>query len=446
MLNEKLDLYLKENYYPFHMPGAKRSDILRKDLPYSRDLTEIEGFDNLNDPKEIFVEMQEKLAEIYGVNKVLLTTNGSTSGILSVIRSLTYKNKKILIQRSSHKAVYNSCELNKLDVSYLNVITNDVASIVGIDYKDLEKKLSENNFSCLVVTSPSYEGYILELDRIYEICQRYSTKLIVDLAHGSHLPLTKFYSKSFDLAITSFHKNLSALTPAAAVLINDLDLYDEVKRNMAIFQSSSPSYIILQSIDEMIVNYPSFNKMYDKLDKNLDKIYNEDLNHLEIIDSNSKDRSKILISTKNTNISGEDLAKLLRNYKIEIEMAYPNYALLIATIFDRDDGFKKLKNALIKIDKKISTAKNSYEFSLNIPKKELEIYECINKSKRHFSLDEAGGKVSADFVYAYPPGIPLLAPGEVIDDEVISNIRFLLENDINVNLKGDGLSCLIDKN
>ena len=116
MLNKKLDEYLNEDYYPFHMPGAKRSAELRSDLPYKRDLTEIEGFDNLNNPKEIFKDLEDSLANIYKVKQAVISTNGSTCGILSSIRALTYKNKNILIQRTCHKAVYNSIEIFDLNV------------------------------------------------------------------------------------------------------------------------------------------------------------------------------------------------------------------------------------------------------------------------------------------------------------------------------------------
>ena len=165
MLIDKLDLYLNENYYPFHMPGSKRSDLLRSDLAYKRDLTEIEDFDNLNDPKSIFVEMQDKIAELYQVKKSIISTNGSTCGILSAIRALTRKNKNILIQRSSHKSVFNACELNYLETSYVNIKTDSNLAVRDIDYDDLTYKLSHKDYAALVITSPSYEGYRLDLER-----------------------------------------------------------------------------------------------------------------------------------------------------------------------------------------------------------------------------------------------------------------------------------------
>lgn len=434
MLNKKIDSYLKENYYPFHMPGSKRSNFLRSDLPYGRDFTEIEGFDNLNDPSDIFVEMENEIADLYGVNDAIISTNGSTCGILASIRSLHSENKNILIQRSCHKAVYNAIEVFDLKSDYINVLTNEIGAIVGIDYDTLYNKISTKNYGSLVITSPSYEGYDLDLEKIYGICKEFDTKLILDMAHGSHYILFDRYKKYFDVAITSFHKNLSALTPSAAILINDENLTADIRRNMAIFQTSSPSYVLLQSIDDMISNFNLFEELTSDLRKNLNSIYDLKLKNLQIMDKSIKDRSKILISTSCANISGDELAKLLRAEKIESEMAYPSYCLLIATIFDSNHGFKMLKEALLKIDKKLTSSKKDFEFFYNIPKKQLEIADAMRITSRSNLLEDSVGKIAGQFVYAYPPGIPLVIPGETIDDKTIKNMKHMQANDIKLNI------------
>jgi glycine hydroxymethyltransferase len=434
MLNEKLDEYLKKDYYPFHMPGAKRNSILRNDLPYKRDLTEIDGFDNLNDPKEILHDLEVNLANIYNVNETVISTNGSTCGILASIRSLTYKNKKILIQRTCHKAVYNAIEVFNLDVDYIDIVTNEINAVIDIDYVNLEKSLKNDQYAAVLITSPSYEGYILDLDKIYKICKKNNTPLLVDLAHGSHFILEDFYSTAFDIAITSFHKNLSGLTPSAGVLINNKSLAKEVRRNMAIFQTSSPSYVIMQSIDEMIENFDKFSFFYKDLNKNLNDLYSLKLKNLKLIDNIAKDRTKILISTKNTNINGKILQDLLRKEKIEIEMAYPNYCLLISTIFDSKRGFDRLKEALINIDKSIYKTKNEIKFSYTIPKQVFKISEAMLMDNKTISLSNSLDEISACFVYAYPPGIPLLTPGELIDNELIDNINQLKSSNVSLNI------------
>lgn len=445
MLNKIIDDYLKENYYPFHMPGHKRSKLLNSKIGYGRDFTEIDGLDNLNDPKEVFVDMEKKIAEIYNVKDAIISTNGSTSGILATIRAVTSENKNILIERSSHKAVYNACLINELNVDYLTVMTNEIGAIVNILYDELEDKLKSKKYACLVITSPSYEGYILDTERIYNLSKKYKTKLILDMAHGSHLFLTGEYRKAFDVAITSFHKNLPALTPAAALLINDDKISNKLRFSMSIFQTSSPSYLVLQSIDYILENINELKTLNKNLQKNLFDLYKLNLKNLNLVDSKNKDKSKILISTKSTNINGKELAHLLKKEKIEIEMAYPSYTLLISTLFDTNEGFNLLKKALIKIDKEIIRMDNNYNFTYKSPQKIYEIYEAMIKKSDLVDLDKAKGKIAADFTYAYPPGIPILAPGELINEEILENINNLTQNNININLDQNLISVLIDK-
>lgn len=446
MIDKIIENYLKKDLYPFHMPGHKRNPSLDKTLGYGRDFTEIEGLDNLNDPKEVFVAMEEKIASIYGVESAVISVNGTTSGILATIRALSMKNKKALVERSSHKSVFNAGLINDLDYDYIDVITDENSAIRDISYEDLEKSLKENSYSFVLVTSPSYEGYVLDLEKIYGLCKKYDTKLIVDLAHGSHLVLTGDYQKNFDIAITSFHKNLPALTPAACVLINDKSLEGPIRKNMAIFQSSSPSYLILQSIGEMLGNFDKFKDLYQILHARLSSIYELDLKNLKIVKAPNKDISKLLISTKDTNINGSDLQKMLKDRKIEIEMAYPSYALLIASIYDTEEGFLRLRQALLDIDKDLIYDKKESKFSYIRPKKIINLSEAEKLDSELTKLENAKGKVSADFIYAYPPGIPLLCPGELISDKIIENIGYLEKNGIGVNTKKGKISTIIDKN
>lgn len=429
MLNEKLDNYLNDGYYPFHMPGHKRNiELLNKKLAYKRDITEITGFDNLNDPKSLFVFMEQSLANIYKVKEAIISTNGSTCGILSSIRSLAKKHKKILVSRSSHKSVFNAIELFDLDVDYIKNIVNENGIITDIDYKDLSDKLSNNLYDLVVITSPTYEGYIIDLRKVHSLCKKHNTPLVVDMAHGSHIHLYDEYNNyfSYDLAITSLHKNLSALTPASCVLIRDekIDI-KEIRRNMAIFQTSSPSYLISQSIDDMIYSYPKFTILKENLDINLEKLYGINLTKLKFINKKNKDKTKILISTENTNITGYELQDLLLKRKIEVEMAQASYVLLISSIFDKKEGFEMLINALIDIDKTLKKDEIVFEFKNIIPEIKMKISDAINEDKHLVTLSNIEGKISGQYIYSYPPGIPIVVPGEVFSKELIEQIKYL---------------------
>lgn len=428
MLNEKLDLYIKEDYYPFAMPGHKRNKkFLNKKISYDRDITEIRDFDNLNNPKSLFKNMEKKLAKIYDANDFIISTNGSTCGILATLRALTKNNKKILVQRNSHKSVFNAIEVFDLDPDYIKVKIDENDMAYDIDYEDLKKKIEKNSYSLIFITSPSYEGYMVDLKKIKKIIGDKNIFLIIDMAHGSHTILSAYKDNfSYDLAITSFHKNLSALTPASGIIIKNKNIdKKEIRRNMAIFQTSSPSYLISGSIDDMIEKFPSFFDLWDDLVVNLNSLYQTKLKNLKFINSKNKDISKILISCKNTNINGNDLADLLYKEKIEIEMASATYVILISSIFDTKEGFDRLKNALIKIDKKIKYKKSDFSFDFVECEKKYSISESFLKENHLDKMEKSQGKISAAYVYVYPPGIPLLIPGEIINQKIIDQIKYL---------------------
>lgn len=437
MLNEKLDKYIEEDFYPFHMPGHKRNkNILNKKISYERDITEIRDFDNLNDPKSIFKDMENELRKIYKANDFIISTNGSTCGILSSIRSLTKNNKKILVQRNSHKSVFNAIEIFDLDYDFIKIKTDENDMAYDIDYDDLKEKIKANSYSLIFITSPSYEGFMVDLKKIKKIIADKNTLLLVDMAHGSHTILSD-YEKNFtyDLAITSFHKNLSALTPASGIIIKNKKIdTGDLRRNMAIFQTSSPSYLVCESIDDMIKNFQKFYKLWDDLKINLDKLYEINLKHLKFINSDKKDLSKIVISCKNTNINGNELANLLYKEKIEIEMASMSYVILISSIFDTKKGFERLKSALLKIDSKLSYKKSNFSFYFVKCEKKYSIRSSLNKNFSKVNLDKSIGNISASYIYAYPPGIPLLIPGEVINRKVIEQIKYLKKEGIDLSI------------
>lgn len=428
MLNEKLDLYIKEDYYPFAMPGHKRNKkFLNKKISYDRDITEIRDFDNLNNPKSLFKNMEKKLAKIYDANDFIISTNGSTCGILATLRALTKNNKKILVQRNSHKSVFNAIEVFDLDPDYIKVKIDENDIAYDIDYEDLKEKIEKNSYSLIFITSPSYEGYMVDLKKIQKVIKDKNIFLLLDMAHGSHTILSEYKNNfSYDLAITSFHKNLSALTPASGIIIKNKKIdKKEIRRNMAIFQTSSPSYIISGSIDDMIDKFSNFFDLWDSLVKNFNSLYQTKLKNLKFINSKNKDISKILISCKNTNINGNDLADLLYKEKIEIEMASATYVILISSIFDTKEGFDRLKNALLKIDKKIKYKKSDFSFEFVECQKKYSISESFSKENHLEKIEKSQGKISAAYVYAYPPGIPLLIPGEIINQKIIDQIKYL---------------------
>lgn len=454
MLYDKLKNYSKNGVYPFHMPGHKRTIVNNEHtIPYEIDLTEINGFDNLHNAEGCIKEIEEKSAKMYSVRKAFLLVNGSTGGILSAIRTMTKYGDKVIVARNCHKSVYNAIELFGLNPVYIIPENIEKYGIYShISPKKIEILLSENPDAKLVVlTSPTYEGIVSDIKAISEICKKYNAKLFVDEAHGAHFPFSKrFPSEAVrsgaDVAVVSLHKTLPALTQTGLLLTNNLILENQLKNNLSVFETSSPSYILMSSIENCL-DYISNNKsVFDEYIRNLEKFYSESkkLKNLKILYSDeyvkqnifNYDIGKIIISTADTTLSGTELAQILREkFKIETEMAYTNYVIAMTSVCDCKEGFNKLTNALFKIDKSCKPDNkycDIFNIITEIPNRSFNSSNRFKYTSKKILLNSAKGRASLEYIWAYPPGIPLIVPGEIITEEAISTIEYLKSKKVEI--------------
>lgn len=454
MLYDKLKKYSDSGIYPFHMPGHKRVNINPEStIPYNIDLTEIDGFDNLHNPSGCIRSVENKAEDLYCVKRAFLLVNGATGGILSSIRALTNFGDKVIMARNCHKSVYNAVELCGLRPKYiLPDYDSEYGIFTSVSPNSLEALLKENTDARLVIiTSPTYEGVASDIKSIAEICHRYNARLFVDEAHGAHFPFSDCFpneavKSGADVAVVSLHKTLPSLTQTALLLTNDAELTDSLRENLSVFETSSPSYILMSAI-ECCLDFISKNKsLFEIYKKNLSSFYasTKALGRLSVLYNDNAfaekcfdfDLGKIIISTKDIALSGTELAEILRNeYKIETEMAYNSYVIAMTSVCDKKEGFARLKNALLEIDKEYNnseTEKNK-TFIPKIP--ELKFF--AGDRRRHkpdiIPFADAKGRVALEYVWAYPPGVPLIIPGEIIDDELISQINALTSSKTSIN-------------
>ena len=444
-LQEKLEKYYKEDYLPMHMPGHKRNvELLGEKLPYKIDITEIDGFDDLHHAEGLIKNIENKAKKIFGSKKSFLLVNGSTCGILAGIRSVVNFGDKVLVARNSHKSAYNAIELNGLNPIYILPKIGEDGIDRNIDIVEVEEKLKENkDIKLVIITSPTYEGVISNIKAISDIAHKYNVPVLVDEAHGAHL---KFMERikdkeaincSADIVVQSLHKTLPALTGTALLHIRgNLVKEENVARELSIFETSSPSYILMSSIEECLEIIEKRGKeLFEEYQNNLKYFYNKSKNFKnlkilgnEIENKDYYDFGKIVIKTNETNITGKELADILRNdYKIELEMSSINYALAMTSICDGKENFKRLLYALIDIDNKLEKKykeKEKLDITLQLPKKELSILETIKNTNSEFkTYKETEGRISKEYIWVYPPGIPLITPGEVISKELIKRIE-----------------------
>jgi len=441
ILKDKLFDYAEQGVYPFHMPGHKRNtSLLSFPNPYEIDITEIDGFDNMHNAKDVIRESMERANTLYQSEETLYLINGSTAGILTGICGSTKKGDKILVARNCHKAVYNAIILNELNPVYLYPQYDCIKGIqCGYSAKYIEEMLIKHpDVALIVLVSPTYEGVVSDIEAIANAAHKRNIPLLVDEAHGAHFGFSNRFPKNSielgaDIVIHSVHKTLPAFTQTALMHINgELVDRDRIKHYYSTFQSSSPSYILMSGIDVCIeIVEKQGQELFKKLEEYLDCFYDKMkvLKKLCVIPyGEERDFSKIIISTNNTDMTGPELYDiLLEKYKIQMEMVAKDYVLGIATICDTKEGFKRLEDALIEIDmsdkvKICNQNKNATYYESIESNVYMLPYEVLLQKKKKVSLNNACGEVSGDFVYVYPPGIPILAPGEEILNEIIDKI------------------------
>ena len=446
MLGEKLQVYAKQEIYPFHMPGHKRVSLDEWNS-YEMDITEIDGFDNLHHAEDILKVAQDKAAQIYGAKKSFYLINGSTCGILTALSALVSKRGKILVARNSHKSVYHGIFLRELDAVYVYPELTDMGLQGQVNAEKIEALLQVNkNIEAVMITSPTYDGIVSDVETIATVVHAYGIPLIVDAAHGAHFGFTEDFPENpvrlgADLVIESVHKTLPAFTQTALLHVcSDRVNCDKIKKYLSIYETSSPSYILMAGIDRCMEYMKQRGVASLKVLKaNLDEFYEmtAELKHLKVLqkgDFSSKeaydfDNSKVLIFSKSKEVSGTLLHEiLLEKYHLQMEMASGQYVLALCTLMDQREGFQRLAQALKEIDNSDiwkETTVQKYQ-AANIYREQwrfLPIYKMEEYERIEVNFEQAVEKVSAEYLFLYPPGIPFLVPGEVITEEVIADIR-----------------------
>lgn len=419
---------------PMHMPGHKRSAEL-SDLGAAFDITEINGFDDLHDPKGIIKNIEDRAASLWGARRSRILVGGSTCGILAAVYSITQHGDKIIMARGCHRSVYHAAELRGLETVYVSAPINEKSGIAGsVSPQTVRKAIDENPDAVLVIiTSPTYEGIISDIAEIADIAHAANIPLIVDEAHGAHLGMGDFERGAVrcgaDIVVRSLHKTLSCLTQSAILHICSTRVDDRtISHAIDIFETSSPSYLIMASIDRCI-NQIEHHGVCNWADgiltaaKKLEKLKKLQLHKKTCSnDVYACDASKFTVLT-NGKITGFKLAEVLRTeYNIEVEMAAAGYIVAMSGMGDTSDSLNRFANALLDIDSRAELfSDNAFEHLPGpvIPFAEMGISDAILTDSEIVDANACIGRTSAEYIMAYPPGIPLIVPGERFTDEIV---------------------------
>ena len=444
MLLEKLQTYNQSDIYPFHMPGHKRRMTLPVDA-YGLDITEVEGFDNLHHARGILAGEQQRFADFVGARESFFLVNGSTCGIMAAISAAVTRGGKILVARNSHKSAYHALMLRQLTARYIypQISIFDIQDVILPE--DIEYFLSAyDDIEAVYITSPTYDGIVSDIGKIAQIVHAHGKILIVDEAHGAHFGYHPFFPESAikqgaDVVIQSIHKTLPAFTQSAILHRCSGRIDGEcIRQFLDIYESSSPSYVLMAGLSRVVPFLEAEGKeRFARLAGYLKCFYEKsrELRFLHVLQNEDfvgeRDRSKILISTKDCNICGRELyERLLHDFHLQLEMYSGEYVTALCSLMDEEEGFVRLLEALFSIDGTLRRGEKEKDgFFSNIYSKKKQIFSISDTAERQIKMinvENAVGHVSAEYVYLYPPGIPVIVPGEEIDEAFVKDMERLI--------------------
>ena len=426
----------KNTRIPMHMPGHKRNALLAgylARLGADLDVTEAEGLDNLHDAAGILKEGMAKTAALWGSSRAFWLVNGSSCGILAGVWAAMRDGGTVVCARNCHRAVLNALVLRRARADYILPET-DAAEIAGpIPPSAVADALDERPDTRLViVTSPTYEGIVSDIPAICEVAHARGAAVLVDEAHGAHLGFGYGFpdgavKAGADIVVESLHKTLPSLTQTAVLHVNgDRVDAEAVRRALAIFQTSSPSYLLMASVDGCVnllrergnELFPAWRDGLNGLQARL-----SGLRHLSLADGPlPRDPSKVVVRTDGSNIDGARLAEMLRTRGIEPEMAAMRHVVLMTGMGDTRETFAALGDALLNIDGAIGPGCAAPLPSPALPARAMHPWEAEGRKTEAVKIEDAIGRVCAEAIWAYPPGIPLVVPGEILSADIVQTV------------------------
>ena len=424
------NFYNNKNPLLFTTPSHSQGDFIPEsskkllgEKVFKCDFSEIEGFDNLRAPEGILKELLCEFSEIYSSKSTFMLTNGSTSGILAAMLSVLKNGDKVIIARNCHVSVTNGLVLTgAVPVWIMPEYDAEWGIFKGITAKNVQSAIKGHpEAKAVILTSPTYEGVFSEVEKISKLTQDAGIPLIVDEAHGSLLPFGEFGSKpailcGADISIQSLHKTAGALTPAALLHVgkNSLISPDSVQDSLNLINTTSPSYPLMLSM-ENTVKFLASNAGREAvfaLQSEISRLCNEIFANFDVF-SGGNDSTKILIRPKRFN--AWKLAEYLnKNCKIEEEFTNGKSLLFITGIGTDFTKLRRLFSVLRDIDADLGSPEPDSVCLYEIPEYAMSPRAAFFAEKTECRAENASGKIAAESLQLYPPGIPFVVPGEKI--------------------------------
>ncbi len=442
-----------ERMVPFDVPGHKRGKG-NPELTHflgerclTVDVNSMKLLDNLCHPVSVIKEAETLAADAFGANHAFFMVGGTTSAVQSMIMSVCKSGDKIIMPRNVHRSAINSLILSGAIPVYVNPQGNSRLGIsLGMTVEEVKKAILENpQAKAVLINNPTYYGICSNLREITKLAHEHGMKVIVDEAHGTHfyfdehLPMSAMEAGA-DMAAVSMHKSGGSLTQSSFLLVSKNMNYDYVRQIINLTQTTSGSYLLMSSLDMSRKNLAlNGEAIFDKV-RNLSQYARDEINKIgdyyayssEIINGDSVydfDVTKLSINTLEVGLAGIEVYDLLRDeYDIQIEFGDIGNILAYISVGDREREIERLVGALGEIRRKYKKERAGMLNDEYInPYVAISPKEAFFAEKVSLPINETNGRICTEFVMCYPPGIPILAPGEKITGEILNYIRYARE-------------------
>ncbi|WP_432775712.1 aminotransferase class I/II-fold pyridoxal phosphate-dependent enzyme [Brevibacillus gelatini] len=444
-LYEQLERHARNRPHPFHVPGHKMGHSFdsharqRFSSILELDLTEISGTDDLHQPQGVIAEAQALAAEAFAAEETRFLIGGSTVGNMALIMTVCRPGDKILVQRNCHKSVFHGIIMARATPVFL-VPAVDLATGVaaGVRREDVERALQAHpDAKAVFLTNPTYYGMGIDLAKMAATVHRHDIPLLIDEAHGAHFGFHPAFPRSAmqsgaDAAVQSTHKMASSMTMSSMLHLQGGRIDRErLYRLLAMLQSSSPSYVLMASLDlarrhlalEAHEEWERLLPLLDKLRERTAKL--EWLEWPQPCASRvytTFDPLKLFLHLRTGQMSGFALQELMENHGIFPELADESHVLLAASAGTSQRDLDALVRLLESVSPKVELEEerillHGVVSSHYLRQQAVPMHEAVDRPREAIPLEQALGRVVAEMVIPYPPGIPVLVPGERIDAE-----------------------------
>ncbi len=442
MLEDTLYQRLREHqaldHSSFHTPGHKCAGFFPDDL-LSLDLTELPDTDSLFESSGIIHEAEKKLASLFNTEASMISAGGCTLAIQAMLRIASSRGRRIIIGRNAHRSAVNACALLGIEPIWVMPEPND-GHFTGVVSPDAVERAfaAGSGISACYLTSPDYYGELSDIRAIADICHKNGALLLVDNAHGSHLAFldNNLHPTALgaDMSACSLHKTLPVLTGGAVLNVADPALVPECKQAMALFGSTSPSYPIMASID-LCRAYLENGGIddYRYLEKRVMQIKALAKAGGLTMPSGICDPLRLCINTSRAGIIGNRQTEYFHGFKVEPEFCDGENAVFIITPFNTERDIQRLESAVSSLHAPSYSADEHIPCSVPaVPKRMISPREALLACSELLPAELALGRISADSPCICPPGIPIVMPGELVDDNVIAALKSAGIADISV--------------